>query len=154
MKAETYILLNKDVQKNAMARMFDVELNGRVKVTFSNAGSKKQNQRGLQYLWYSDIAKSGVGGEHEDTKEGVHLVCKYRFAVPILMRDDSDFRALWNGILKACNGDKKRIEYAVQYFVSTEKEGFNMPEYLSDIERFYISKGVRLTDPKDRGIVR
>ena len=150
MKAESYILANEAVKINACLRIKDIIADGQTKVTISAAGSKSSRQRGLQWVWYTDIAKAGIGGEHEDTKEGVHLVSKYRWAIPILVRDNSFFSDLYDLFIDKYGKDPERMMFFVENQVHTEKFNVSqMAEFLSDIQKYYASKGVSLTDPDD-----
>jgi len=113
-----------------------------------------EKQRNLDWQWNTDIANAGIGGKHEDTKDGVHLVCKYRFAVPILLRDDEFFASLYEGWLKNHKGDEEAILWFISHHVSTEALTVSqMAEYLTDKQRFYSSKGVNLTDPAFQGLI-
>jgi len=154
MKAESYILVSDTVRNNAIRRMQEIPCDGKMQVTFSSAGSKSARQRGLQWRWNDDVAKSGMGGEHEDTKEGVHLVSKYRWAIPIFIRDDPFFADLFIEWRKLYGGDKERMMWFVDNQVHTEN--FNiaqMAEFLTSFQEYYISNGVSLTSPEDRGLL-
>ena len=123
-------------------------------MTISNEGTKSAKQRGLQWIWYEDIVKAGIGGKHESDKNGVHLVCKYWFAVPILQRDDDFFAALYAGWRTNHKGDEAAILWFVDNHVSTEDLTVSqMAEYLTEIERHYLDKGVNLTSPQFRGLL-
>ena len=90
MKAKTFFLTSLDAMRSANDYLLQVILDGKVKVTFSDAGTKSAKQRGLQWMGYDDKVKAGIGGRLCDTKENVHLEAKYRFAVPIFIRDDNN----------------------------------------------------------------
>ena len=150
MKSESYILANSNVLKLAILRLKDMPLDGKVKLTISDAKGKSTQQRHLQWLWYTEVANSGIGGEYEDTKENVHRLSKYRWAVPILIRDNDFFSDLYAAYISAHIKDPDRMAYFIDEHVHTEK--FNtsqMAEYLTSFQRYYVEKGVRLTDPDD-----
>jgi hypothetical protein len=155
MKAESYYMINESVYQNLIDRLCKVELDGKTKITICNAGSKSTKQRGLQWRWYDDISKSGVGGKHEGTTRGVDLKCKWLFAMTILLRDEKEFCWLWEVFYEKYEGNEEMIEYFVEKHVHTEQ--FNtsqMTEYLDIIDNYYTDKGVNLTDPREYGLKR
>ena len=154
MKAEIYYLSSLETLKKVSARLFEIIPNGTVKVTFSDAGNKSSKQRGLDWKWNDEIAKSGIGGEHEDTKEGVHIVSKWRFAVRILQRDDDFFAGLYDGWCKNREGDSRAIMWFMENHISTEQFTISqMAEYLTEKQHYYLRKGVNLTDPEFRNLL-
>jgi len=155
MKAESFYMINESVYQNLVDRLCKVELDGKTKITISNAGSKSTKQRGLQWRWYTDIVNSGIGDELESTPQGVDLKCKWMFALLIFARDDSFFSDLLTEYKKKYYGDNDRMKWFIESQVHTER--FNtsqMAEYLDFIEKYYIDKGVNLTDPREYGIKR
>lgn len=155
MKAENYILVNDNVMNNAIMRIREIPTDGKTKITISDTGSKSARQRGLQWRWNQDVAKSGIGGKHEDNKNGVHLVSKYRWAIPIFIRDDDFFADLYNSWIKAHGSNPERIEWFVDTQVHTENFSTSqMAEFLTEFQRYYLDKGVNLTDPDDFNLMR
>lgn len=154
MKAEMFILVTERVRLNAVTRLMQFECDGKVQVTFSNAGTKSARQRGLQWRWNTDVAMAGIGGRHEDTKEGVHLVSKYHWAVPIFIRDDPNFADLWQYWHTKYRDNAERMEWFVREKVHTED--FNtsqMAEFLTEFERHYAPL-CSLSDPEDWKLLR
>ena len=150
MKAESYIIANEAVKVNTCLRIKDIVADGKTQITISDAAGKSARQRGLDWLWNTDIAKSGIGGEHEDTKEGVHLVSKYRWAIPIMVRDNPFFSDLYDLFIDKYGKDPERMMFFVENQVHTEKFNVSqMAEYLTEKQRYYLGKGVSLTDPDD-----
>ena len=148
MKAETYILVNEMVKINACTHIKSLIADGKLQVTISNTGTKSAAQRGLDWMWNTDISSSGMGGEFEDTKENVHRVCKYRFAIPIFIRDDSFFADLYGMYINLYKGDADRMKWFVDRRVHTEEFNVSqMAEYLIDKQRFYLNLGFPLRDP-------
>jgi len=153
MKAEQIYLLNPDKQKEAINRVLELELGNKYKLTISNAGDKTSRQRGYQWRLYTDISKSGIGGELEETPNGVDLACKYRFALPIFMQDDDFFAELYEMFRKAHDNDPDHLRWFVAHQVHTEN--FNtsqMAEYITMIINYYAPKGCQLTDPAEYGL--
>lgn len=154
MKPEIYYINNLDILQNAISRIKYIIPNGKFKVTISDAGSKSVRQRGLQWIWYDDVVKAGIGGQYEDTKEGVHLLSKYRWYLPILQRDSEDFAALYELWYEKYGKDKERMLWFVDTQVSTEDlDVSQMAEYLTSFQQHYSRHGVTLTDPAFRGLL-
>lgn len=154
MKAKSFSLASPNSMKAAKAYFEEIIPNGKRKVTFSDAGTKSVKQRGLQWRWYTDKAKSGMGGRLGDTKENCHLEAKYRFAVPILLRDDAKFAALYLLYCNKYEGNQEMMLYFVDQHVSTE--GFDvsqMAEYLTEFKNDCVSSGIDLSDPEHRGLL-
>jgi hypothetical protein len=153
-KPKTFYLVSSETIDNALNYIRKLIPDGTWKVVISKAGSKSDRQRGLQWMWYEDIERAGVGGKYEDTKNGIHLVCKYRFAVPIFRRDDDFFNDLCAAFMKQNEGNINKIMWFIDNYVSTEKFNVDqMTEYLNAIQRHYTRKGVNLTDPQFRGLI-
>ena len=154
MKAEIIYLTSLDAIKKVSSRLFEIIPDGKTKITFSDAGNKSSKQRGLDWQWNTEVAAAGIGGEHEDTKEGVHLVSKWRFAVRILQRDDSFFSDLYDAWLLKHKGDQKAIMWFIDMHISTEQfTTSQMAEYMTEKQHYYLAKGVNLTDPEFRNLL-
>ena len=154
MKAENFYLIDEQRRSSAIDRMMEFELNGKVKVTFCNAGDKSAKQRGLDWMWSTDIANSGMGGKFEDTKDNVHRVCKFKWAIPIFIRDDDFFSELYKAYINLHKSDPERMKWFVDHVVHTED--FNtsqMAEYLTDKQRHYLDLGFPLRDPVDHKLL-
>ena len=154
MKAKTFSLASLNSMKAARAYLEGVVPNGKIKVTFSDAGTKSVKQRGLQWVWYEDKSKSGRGGRLGDTKENCHLEAKYRFAVPILLRDDSFFADLYLAWCNKYEDSEEHMFYFVDKHVSTEKFTVSqMAEFLTEFKNDCIRNGIDLTEPEFRGLL-
>ena len=154
MKAEKFILHTEFIRANVIAKISCVECDGKTMVVISGAKSKSVKQRGLQWLWYTNVAESGIGGKYEDTKKGVHLVSKYRWAIPILVRDDPNFCDLYHAWFELHANDDERKIWFVEEHVHTEKfTTSQMAEFLTDFQRYYLDKGVNLADPQDKKLL-
>ena len=154
MRAKTFFLTSLEAIKSADEYLHGVIPDGKIKVTFSDVGTKSAKQRGLEWQWYTEVAEAGIGGAHEDSKEGVHLVSKWRFAVRIQQRDDSFFAELYDGWCRKNEGDSSKIMWFIDQQVKTEKfDTAQMAEYLTEFQRYYLRKGINLTDPEFRGLL-
>jgi hypothetical protein len=116
--------------------------------------SPTAKQNSLMWLWYSEVASSGIGGN--DTKEGVHLTAKWQFARPIFLRDFDTFIIIFEHFEKTIEwADNKKAlyrEFTEQYISTTKLSKHQKAEYLTDFQRYWIGKGVTLTDPSRRGL--
>jgi hypothetical protein len=157
MRAKHFYLKSLEAQKEAMGFLMGVILDGKVKVTFSDAGTKSAKQRGLQWMWHEDIAKSGKGGSHFDTEDDVDLFMKYKFGRPIMIRDSDYFSDLWEGwlsIVEAMEDKEERIKFFIRDHVRTEKfTTSQMAEYLTSIQKFCITKGIFIREPEFRHLL-
>ena len=98
--------------------------------------------------WNEDVAKSGFGGRHEDSKAGVHRVAKYRWALPILIRDSPNFADLYAVYRQLYEGDQEKMMWFVDEQIHTETMSVSqVAEFLSEFQNYYSGHGVALTDP-------
>lgn len=154
MKAEPYHLINEHVRDVAIMRIKELPCDGKLKITISDSGSKSGKQRALNWMWNDEVAKSGKGGRHEDTKQGVHMVAKYRWAVPILQRDDPNFADLYGIWVQLYGNNPDRMLYFIDNHVHTEKMTVpQVAEFLTDYQRYYSEQGIELTNPADKGLL-
>jgi hypothetical protein len=154
MKAVTFYLTSLESISKASLFLLGCIPNGKVKVVFSDAGTKSAKQRGLQWRGYEDEAKSGIGGRLSDTEENCHLKAKYRFAIPIFLRDDTKFAALYIAFCSKYEDNEEMMLYFTDKHVSTEK--FNtsqMAEYLTNYRNDCIRKGINLREPEFEGLL-
>lgn len=154
MKSEQFFLTASHVKANLINRLVDIECDGKIKVVISDAGAKSVRQRGLQWRWYTEVAKAGVGGKHESTKDGVHLLSKWKWGIPILCRDDEFFSEIYSAWKNMHNGDEEAMRWFVDAQIHTEHfSTTQMAEFLTDFQRHY-SPMVDLTDPDDLKLMR
>lgn len=147
---ETIFLGSQSAKLKAIKIIEDCEINGAYKVVISDTKDKSVQCRGLQWMWNTEVADSGMGSY--DTKEDVHRAAKWKWAVPILLRDDENFNYIWPELLKLYRKDQEKIKYIADTFVSTEGRDFQIGEYLTDFERYYRGHGIDLTIP-DKGLL-
>ncbi|MCP4186026.1 MAG: hypothetical protein GY763_00320 [Gammaproteobacteria bacterium] len=151
MKAKKFVLFNGEIRRNCLAYINAIELTGKAQVTIAQTATKSARQRGLQHIWYSDIVNSGIGGERESTRESLDLACKWRWALPIWIRDDGNFASLFLLYSNKYKGDPAKMRYFVSHHVHTEQfTTSQMAEYMDEIHKHYSTElGVTLTDPGD-----
>lgn len=111
-------------------------------------------QRRLQWLWYTEVANSGLG--QDDDKAAVHIRAKWQFARPIWLRDDEVFGIIYNEFIKTITGSVTYSEFCRDFakrWISTESMARKQrAEYLTEFQRYWIGKGVELTDPSLQGV--
>ena len=157
MKNKPTYLVNEAARRKVINQLLDEPIDGTRKVTITNVGTKSSKQRGLQWIWYADVVKSGVGGRDEASEKRLHLVSKYRWCLPIQIRDDNMFADLWleyyQRHCKKTNASAY-FEWFVDKHVSTEAlDNSQMAEYLTKFRDHYaLELGVNLSDP-DEGLL-
>ena len=116
-------------------------------------GHKKDrsvSQNSLMWLWIT-IVSDELGW----TKEEVHEDLKRRLLVPIYERDDTGFAAMIKAVRKVhtegFKADAKAMSAQIIRMTSTTGATVKQfTEYLKEIERDMISKGISLPHPEDR----
>ena len=147
MKPEHYFLGSNATRQVILQRISSLEIGEtHYRITIADSMSKSARQRGLQWLWYTEVANSGIGGC--DIKEDVHAEGKWRFAKPILMRDDPIFAFVLPELEEKYRGNKEVMRHICDEYISTEGKDFAINEYLSEFERYWRPKGVHLTIPE------
>lgn len=118
--------------------------------------SPTAKQRRLQWLWYTEVAASGLG--RDDSKDEAHITAKWQFCRPILLRDDEMFGVIYNHFVSVIrDGDPetqrlKAREFSDKYISTEGLTRVQRVEYLREFERFWVGKGVELTDPGTQGV--
>jgi hypothetical protein len=122
-----------------------------IKKTKKDSTSK---QRRLQWMWYTEIANSGLGSD--DNKNDVHTRAKWQFCRPILLRDCEIFPIILNKFEETIQYAENKSElYRIfsRDYISTERLSKSQrAEYLTDFQRYWASKGVCLSDPELQGL--
>lgn len=150
------ILINSDRQKTYAKSLIDeMPAMGTYIVEIKQVDeSSTAKQRRLSWLWFSEVAASGLG--KNDTKEGVHLTAKWQFARPILLRDDELFGMIYEKFIEVVTGSATYVEFCRAFsdqYISTERMTRKQrAEFLTDFQRYWTRKGVNLTDPATQGL--
>ena len=155
MKADRFVLINESVRNLCIAKIKDLPVDGKTQVVISAAAGKSTRQRGLQFLWYTNVAKSGMGGRHEESVEACHIASKYRWAIPIFVRDDEHFSEIYTEWMKMYGDDSDRMFWFADKMVHTEKFTVSqMAEFLTNFQEYYLNHGFPLVNPDDLGLLR
>jgi hypothetical protein len=153
---KTIILENEQRRTFLLNLIQEKPVDGSVTVEIKKTDTSPTSaQRRLQWLWYSEVAASGLG--RDDTKDDVHLTAKWQFCRPILLRDSVTFGAIFAGFSEMIEQiDTPRDEMWREFtrdYISTEKlTRAQRAEYLTEFQRFWTGKGVELTDPALQGL--
>lgn len=110
------------------------------------AGANRSlDQNALQFLWANEAAQQ----RGDCTFEEVRCDWKLRHGVPILRRDDDEFRAFYDASLKHLPFEAKLK--AMAFVPVTSDFGVRqMTEYLNTVQRECAEQGIRLTDPEQQ----
>ncbi len=152
MKAQRYAIVNGQVRKNAINDIMDRPCDGTVEVIVQGLATKSSRQRGLQHIWYGDVVKSGLGGEHESAEDLLDWACKYKWCLPLQIQGDENFAEVYLGYSRKYKSNPEKMKWFVKAFVHTEQLSNNqMASYLTSFRDYYDEMGVNLTDPDEKG---
>ena len=117
---------------------------GYLRITVREGKDRTHLQNALSHAWYEQLSRELP----EDTAEGWKCFCKLHCGVPILRRDDEDFRASYDASLKGMSYESKlkamRI-LPVTSLMTTRQLG----EYLEDVRNVFAARGVVLEFPDE-----
>lgn len=152
---KTVIINSPQSRLYALSLVGEILVDGKTEVVIKKVGmSSTDKQRRLRWLWNTDVAHSGLG--RHDTKDGVDLAAKWQFARPILLRDDGMFGTIYNYFMEVVQGSDNFAEYCREFtarYISVERmTKAQAVEYLSEFQRFWLGKGVELTNPESQGL--
>lgn len=152
MKAKSYAIVDRQIQKNVINDIMDRPTDGTIQVVISALATKSSRQRGLQHIWYTDVVKSGLGGEHESEEDLLDLACKYKWCLPLQIQGDENFAEVYLGYCKKYKSNPEKMLWFVKSFVHTEQLSNNeMASFLTSFRNHYDEMGVNLTDPDEKG---
>jgi hypothetical protein len=118
-------------------------------LTLTRGLRRSLRQNHLQWLWMSEAEAQG-----DHTQEEYQAYCKLHFGVPILLRDNPEFRDLWQRVMQS-------LAYAQQLLVMAAPWDFPVSrimttsqhrEFLDSIYDHFVGLGFRLTDPEWGGL--
>lgn len=115
-----------------------------MKITVRHGKDRSLHQNALSHAWYEQLARELP----EDTAEGWKCFCKLHCGVPILRRDDEDFRTSYDASIKGMAYESKlkamRI-LPVTSLMTTRQLG----EYLEEVKALFLARGVVLEFPEE-----
>lgn len=149
-------LVNENAKEMALKALQSTPADGKWKVAISGSQGKSARQLGLQWLWYGDVVKSGIGGLDESHKDSLHIKAKAMFCLPIQIRDDDMFASMFLDFTRRWKESGEwddKFRWFCDNVVSTQAlNQAQMAEFLTDFKNYYgYELGVELTDPDSRG---
>lgn len=117
-------------------------------VSFVKGGKRSNPANALTFKWYAEIAQ-----QRGDTRASeVRAESKLRFGVPILRRDDAEFRDKYDASFKPLPYEMKlRAFEALEPEVTSKMTVPQMSEYMDNMSQYYRERGFFLSDPRDLG---
>lgn len=95
--------------------------------------------------WFAEIAQHFGDRSPSEVKAECNLV----YGVPILLRDDQEWSACFGYIFDALNAEvKKKAIRILDIPITRNMTVKQLCEYMDQMQRDYLSQGVRLTDPE------
>ena len=116
-----------------------------ITVTWTLGASRTNAQNRLAQQWFTDISRQLGDQTHED----IRAECKLRFGVPILRAENEAFRVSYDLALKSLSYEEKLA--AIKAFdlpVTRLMIVTQMTAFMEEMQREWISQGIRLTDPE------
>ena len=147
----TFILRNEEVQKTAANFVFEMPLEPLHEVIIRpHKKDRTAAQNALMWLWFTTIA-----GEQGETKDDIHNRYKGQILVHIYERDDVEYATMIRTVRDLYRSgtkvEAKLLYDAIVKLTSTTRATVEQfTEYLNDIEKDAISKGIKLEHPEDR----
>ena len=116
---------------------------GWLRVSWRHEKDRTLQQNALSHAWYEQIAAE----LREDTAANIKAECKLRYGVTILRAEDAEFRAMYDGALKAMTYEQK---LAVMHYlpITSIMTTTQLSQYLEAVRKAYDGR-VRLEFPDD-----
>lgn len=114
-------------------------------VSWAQGAARTAAQNRLAQRWFTDIALQLGDQTHED----IRAECKLRIGVPILRAENEPFRMSYDRTMKHLPYEEK-LE-AIKAFdlpVTRLMSAKQMTAFMDEMQREWIPKGIRLTDPE------
>lgn len=102
------------------------------------------SQNDMSFALYKQIAEQ----REDESIEEVRLRCKLEHGVPILRRDDEEFRYVYDNSLKKLNYAQKLIAMKWTDVTSKFSKG-QFSEYLDEVIRVHSMQGICLVHPSE-----
>lgn len=149
------IIIDSELRKTYCKSLIDeLKEDGSDTVEFKKTDiSPTAKQRRLWFLWSREVSMSGLG--QDDTVDGVHIRAKWKFVRPLMLEQSEMFASIYNYFMETVEYDAEKPKLCQEFandYISTEaltKE--NRIKSLKDFQRYWVGRGVCLTDPDLRG---
>lgn len=154
---DSFSIDNEQRRQECLRHIHDMPIDKVPLVTISDKASRSARQNALYWLWCTEVAASGKGGRHEESKDSVHRLMKYLFARPIFLRDDPEmFGVIYANFMADYGTDKKKVLQFVDDWISTTRMNTSQfAEYLAEIYAYYSNpeKEIWLSVPEHKGLL-
>lgn len=118
-----------------------VREHGRVRLRITPM-SRSLSQNDISHAWYEQVAME----LREDSALGVKCESKLHCGVPILRAEDSEFRAVYDAVIRPLPYELK-LEAMKQWPVTSLMTKPQMSQYLDGLVEYWNRKGVTLIRP-------
>lgn len=109
------------------------------------AEDRTSAQNRTVHKWFGELA-AHFG---DRTAEEIKADCNIKYGRPILMRDDPEWSAVFGYLFDALDYERKRKAVRILDVPFTRRMTVaQLSEYMDQMQRDYLSEGVRLTDPE------
>lgn len=123
----------------------DFKATGYLRLSWSAEKDRSNKQNGLSHIWYEQV--SSELGEH--TPAQAKCFCKLHYGVPIMRRDDEDFKQLYDATIKPMPYETK-LKAIGLIPVTSLMNVSQLSEYLTEMKEAYAGR-VDLQFPDDGG---
>lgn len=117
-------------------------------VSIMQGANRTTEQNKLQFKWMKEISEQWPGHKPED----IRAHCKLHFGVPILRRDDEEFKRKYDLIIKPHSYEEKLVmmkpplDFPVTSLMTTRQK----TEYLDTVFQKFSEQGFELTIPPEK----
>ena len=118
-----------------------------VSVSITTGKSRSLDQNAISHAWYAQVARE----LREGTEAHVKAECKLWFGVPILRRDDDEFREKYDRIVKPMSYENK-LDLMDWFPITSLMKTPQLSEYLEKMQNHYRGRGVWLEFPEQREV--
>ena len=151
MKKRTFVIRSEDIIARVNTFLTAQPKSPLIEVVVRNYKKDRSlMQNALLWLWQTVISE-----ELGWSKEEVHYDMKKRLLVPIYERDDLGYAGMIQAVRRVYAGGSRddanaMFKQIVKLTSTTDANVKQFTEYLNDIERDMMSKGISLPHPEDR----
>lgn len=109
---------------------------------------KRSNEANALYWKWISIIAAHLG----TSKDELHEYYKFRFAIPILCRDDPGFNKMMQAVKAASDHPENKwlLKRVCMELSTTKLNTKQMSEYMTEVEQHALSLDIRLPHPDDR----
>lgn len=143
-RKQRWDLSTETAMNNFQAHIGNMRLAGKRPVVELVPEKRSLDQNAMIHALYKQISEQ----KQDETFRGIRQECKLHFGVPILRRDDEQFRQFYDGSLKPLAYEFK-LESMQFVPVTSLMNKTQCTEYIDEIIRVYSMQGVPLVHPSE-----